>query len=175
MDQIPVRWSGNAPHLRPYCGVELSDDSIQEEQSCLSPWKPVLGRPHLENHFQGGRILCPDGERSAEEEASLLRTQWCISKGAAEDPPPLRIAATCHSSKSGVFGSPVQKGLVQAGRAPGALPTGNLVAQMFRMPAQAGSAEARGQFGRLESRILSTSSGEQPGFSGQTRRHGQVW
>lgn len=35
---------------------------------------------------------------------------------------------------------------MQAGRAPGGLPTGNLVAQMFRMPAQAVSAEARGQF-----------------------------
>lgn len=88
MDPIPVRWSANPPHMRPHCGVELSDDSIQEEQSRLSPWKPVLGRPHVKNHFQRGRILCPDGEHSAKRRASLLRTQWCISKGAAEDPPP---------------------------------------------------------------------------------------
>lgn len=172
MDPIPVRWSANPPHMRPYCGVELSDDSIQEEQSCLSPWKPVLGLPHVKNHFQRGRILCPDGEHSAKRRPARSGHSGAYQRGQRRIPPPLRIAATCHSSKSGVFGSPVQKGLVQAGRAPGALPTGNLVAQMFRMPAQAGCAGARGLFGSLETRILSTLSGEQPGFSGQTRRPG---
>lgn len=149
MDQIPIRWSGNAPHVRPDCGVELSDDSVQEEQSCLSPWKPVLGLPHLKNPSQGGRILCPDGEHSLKRRPACSGHSGAYQRGQRRTPPPtpLRIAATCHSSKSGVFGSPVQKGLVQAGRAPGALPTGNLVAQMFGMPARAGSAEARGQFG----------------------------
>lgn len=47
---------------------------------------------------------------------------------------------------------------MQAGRAPGALPTGNLVAQMFRMPAQAGSAEARGQFGVTAGKVGNTHS-----------------
>lgn len=39
-------------------------------------------------------------------------------KGVAEDPP-FRIAATCHSNKCSVFGSAVQKRLVQAGRSLG--------------------------------------------------------
>lgn len=47
---------------------------------------------------------------------------------------------------------------MQASRAPGAVPTGNLVAQMFRMPAQAVSAEARGQFAVTAGKVGNTHS-----------------
>lgn len=60
---------------------------------------------------------------------------------------PFRIAATCHSNKCSVFGSAVQKKLVQAGL--WGLATSSLPAQMFWMPARTMChfCESRGQLG----------------------------
>lgn len=134
-------FSSETHHMRLYCRLELSDYSIQEEQSCLSPGnlfrvcltsKKSLSR--MEKSQSRERLAC-SGHSGAHQ------------RGAADPPPPFRIAATCHSSKSGVFGSPVQKGLVQAGRDSGALPTGNLAAQMFQMPAAGCFCRGEGQSG----------------------------
>ena len=59
----------------------------------------------------------------------------------------------------------------QAGRPPGALPTGNLVAQMFRMPAQAVSAEAKGQFVATAGKVGNAFFPPRQG-RGHTRTHG---
>lgn len=105
--------------------------------------------------FQERRSLIPNRERRAEKSRSAPDSAPVHIKGGGGGFPSFGIAGACHSSKSGAFGSQFKRGRCRQAGAPGALPTGNLVAQMFRMPAQAASAEAkpRGQFGATAGKL----------------------
>lgn len=113
-------------------------------------------------------------ENAERRKAGLLWTQGCTSKGAAEDPP-FRIAAACHSSKSGAFGSQFKRGWCRQAGLRGPYPPVIWLHRCFEcqrrlfLLRRGGSSE--GLQGKLETHILSTLSGAQPGFSGQTHTH----